>query len=157
MFQVTADWIVKVADFGTARQQLDLAEEEPSGHRNTVTSFMDVATGCSTSMQEDNSPQTAREVIMTTHVGTLLWQAPELIEKRPRYSATAVDVYSFAVVIAEVRREGCNKNDERRHLIDIFGATPVLMACTFCVAQILTHLIYSNSTVSNFNLRANFD
>lgn len=85
---VSAAFVVKVADFGTARaapaRDTQVADLEPE--RSVTESKL-------------SADQTAT---MTSGVGTPLWQAPEVLRQDPRYSGARADAYSFGIVLAEI-------------------------------------------------------
>ncbi|XP_062519256.1 dual specificity protein kinase shkA-like [Corticium candelabrum] len=87
---VSKDWIVKVADFGLGRD---------------VTGNVRSNDGQQNRCRYRSDPQTIpllpqRDGLSFSGVGTARWQAPELILREP-YD-TAVDVYSFGIVLWEI-------------------------------------------------------
>eukprot|EP00118_Oscarella_pearsei_P002115 m.9577 g.9577 ORF g.9577 m.9577 type:complete len:1224 (+) comp21448_c0_seq1:590-4261(+) len=84
---VSDRWVVKVADFGSAR--LVCAE----GARQ-------VTEESGEGPLSDTSPLLQADYGLTVGVGTLLWNAPELLQGNAY--GTPVDVYSFGIVLWEI-------------------------------------------------------
>ncbi|XP_065186724.1 uncharacterized protein LOC135817461 isoform X1 [Sycon ciliatum] len=123
---VSERWVVKVADFGEACPLFKLHRkgkaQKPSANKraqspvgngdsglhtrllygSSLNSGLDVSVEIQASMGEDERSALLREgsCELSSDVGTLMWQAPEMLRKQP-YGPSA-DVYSFAIVLWEI-------------------------------------------------------
>jgi serine/threonine protein kinase len=88
---VSDRWVVKVADFGTARVVSMLRGNMNEARENEL--------GVLAASKDAGGDRLAR--VFTAKVGTLLWQAPEVLRDDTNYGL-AVDVYSFGVVMYEI-------------------------------------------------------
>ncbi len=101
---VTERWAVKIADFGTAKLMRVMAPRaETSSSRSwlkwgrssdapaAAAAAAPSANAADAGTSEDGGRQFAEQ---TTFVGTLLWEAPEILRGDTTYAAPA-DVYSF--------------------------------------------------------------
>ncbi|XP_062510364.1 uncharacterized protein LOC134186411 isoform X2 [Corticium candelabrum] len=100
---VSDRWIVKVADFGTARfiQQLDEPQDVDKEPESIVPHHLD----------EERKPLLEAQKLMSESVGTLLWRAPETFFEK-KYGAS-VDVYSFGIVMWEIMSQKVPYDDCR--------------------------------------------
>ncbi len=105
---MTERWTVKIADFGTAKLMQYMAPKagaKPAGWRPWGS-----APGSTSSSGESTDDRQLAE--QTTYVGTLLWEAPEVLRGDTNYYSS-VDVYSYGArgweffQIAEASNERC--------------------------------------------------
>lgn len=117
---VTADYVCKLGDFGTAKLLHQLRRESqdhcaaqhrgrffragraPSYSVEMPTTSFSAKPAPAPPLLEPSEPLSgfAAGYTMTTSVGTFLWTAPEVLSEKP-YGLPA-DVYSYAVVLAEL-------------------------------------------------------
>lgn len=88
---VSARWVVKVSDFGSARLVKSQGERFPVVRRRTSPS---------NSLDEAGEPLLAAETHLSDGVGAALWRAPEIFACEPY--GTSADVYSFGIVMWEI-------------------------------------------------------
>eukprot|EP00055_Hartaetosiga_balthica_P016209 m.101006 g.101006 ORF g.101006 m.101006 type:complete len:1306 (-) comp9054_c0_seq8:766-4683(-) len=83
---VSENWIVKVADFTTAKKLLQSHKNKSNGKKSKLV--------------KENADDEDMALIKSSTLGTVPWTAPEVLQNRP-YSLS-VDVYSFGIVLWEV-------------------------------------------------------
>ncbi len=91
---------MKIADFGTAKLLRTIAPSRAkrgSAARNWLKPF---SGGNSAAAGADAAPD-AQMAELTSHTGTLLWEAPEVLRGDTNYTPAA-DVYSFGIVLWEL-------------------------------------------------------
>ncbi|XP_062516758.1 uncharacterized protein LOC134192087 [Corticium candelabrum] len=88
---LSASWVVKVADFGCARLVKVEGNRQPVVKRRNATEY---------SKDNISVPLLSAGGDMSDNVGAALWRAPEIFACKPY--GTAVDVYSFGIVMWEI-------------------------------------------------------
>eukprot|EP00117_Sycon_ciliatum_P028011 scpid16651/ scgid4929/ Probable serine/threonine-protein kinase drkA; Receptor-like kinase 1; Receptor-like kinase A; Vesicle-associated receptor tyrosine kinase-like protein 1 len=91
---VSDKWVVKVADFGTARLVETLDKQQP------VSQEMEGLCVNIAVPRDERTPLLQGEGYLSGAVGTSLWQSPEMM-LRKEYGAST-DVYSFGIVLYEI-------------------------------------------------------
>jgi serine/threonine protein kinase len=109
---VTERWVVKIADFGTAKLMRTIAPTMVKRHRafqadslawlnpfHRTSAAVDLSSSAARDME--NQELTPQMMELTSHIGTLLWEAPEILRGETTYY-TSADVYSYGIVLWEL-------------------------------------------------------
>jgi serine/threonine protein kinase len=102
---VTENFVVKLADFGSAK----IMQHQKGGAGMAQRLLAGGGVG-----KAALAADAASELLHTSYVGTLLWQAPEMMGGSTDYGAP-VDVHSFAIVMYEVATRLLPWADVARH------------------------------------------